>query len=625
MATYGASIPAKVFRQFGFVNYTRHGLAHVLARALDYVGMKFCDAIAPYNILDPANAESADAGHTTSGRAVIFVFDFPTTENFALRVTGEASDRLYRPCFVMSLTGCADATTSAGVAGAQITFQVAFRPDRTNFGLTDIVTNNFLRATPASFNGLADATSNSGSVNDLGRYFSMPNRANWRPYSGGSYAININTIQVRHLCVYLGPGGLMLCGGTNDQTQDKSGLFDLWNFIGFFGGERIPNRQRLPINDPELNRICPLMGVYPSSGSNAAWGSYGPTTGNAVTRLMAVQYSNRNSLTDAQEVSGRLYSLDMLDYRLGSLQVFPSVISPQIVANVPRNLLSPVVVVPGLGTEVSGPYPLGTYYPTTSDGAAVLQTWEDFYYAPSFRTSDASLTMGEITDPDTSIKWWGHWWNDHSASCAFKLGASYSTTATLPTKAYGTATVSTWDFSGVSVSSGVDVPAGAGIPSITNVTSFYSSGTVGAFAQVASNDYFESVISTATASQPSMDFVIDWPAGVDTNYQVELSFSAFLRGGQENNAAHTLTIEYESVTHSASTFVTIFTMQSAGANAGNASYNYTNRGTMRIPVGALTRDGKIRFRVRHIRTSTSGTNPETARFGGMSLSFKRWQ
>jgi hypothetical protein len=632
MATYGASIPAKVYRQLGYDVYTRHRLAHVLARALDYVGMRFLDALAPYNILDPSNAELNDPSHTVSTRAAIFLFDFPSTETFGLRFAGEGSDRAYRPVFVLSLGGAQDATTAVSVNGAIISFQVGFRPDVVNFGLSDIVTFNSLRNSPTNFNGLSDGAYTSGNIADLGRYFSMPSLANWRPHSGGSFTTTTSTLQVRHINVYLGPGGLMLCGGTNDQTQDKNGLFDLWNFWCFFGGERIPNRQKLPINDPELTRICPVIPCYGKTGANpgtadATWrisATYSPV-GTAAPQLLAVQTGARNSLADGQSAQAGLYALDLLDFRFASLSSFPTVVSPTIVANAPRNLLSPVIVRPLNGFETVGPGTTGKYYPVTDDGVYDLQTWEHLYYAANFRTSDASLSMGEVTDPDTGIKWWGHWWNDWTCACAFRLGASYDITGTLPTKSYGTATVHTWDFSGVSVVDGVNIPAGAGIPSITNVDFFFSSGSVGAWAQVASQDYFESSITTATASQPSMDFVIDWPAGVDQRRQIEVSFSAFLRGGQENNAAHTLTVEVESVYHNASTFLTIFTMQASGANAGNPSHNYTNRGTFRIPVGALGRDGKIRFRVRHIRTSTAGTNPETARFGGLSLSFRQWQ
>lgn len=628
MATYGASIPAKVFRQFGFVNYTRHGLAHVIARALDYVGMKFCDAIAPYNILDPANAESSDVSHTVNTRAAIFVFDFPTTETFSLRFSGEAADRLYRPCFVMSLTGAQDSAMGASVGGQLISFQVAFRPDRVNFSQSDLVTFNSLRASPAAFNGLADGSYNAGTICDVGRYFTMPSRTNWRPYSGGSYVTATNLLQVRHLCVYLGPGGLMLCGGSNDQTQDKSGLFDLWNTWVFFGGERIPNRQKLPINDPELTRICPAMQIFGNTSINATWrwsASYDPSTGGARVYGLAAQYADRNSLADGQVVAIDLNCLDLADLRFGQSASFPTLLSPQIVSNVPRNLLSPLVLNVYQGYETAGPGALGKYFPMTSDGVYSLNSWENCYYSPSFRTSDASLTMGEITDPDTGLKWWGHWWNDFTNACAFKLGATYDTTATLPTKSYGASTIHTWDFSGVSVTDGVDVPAGAGIPAITNVDFFFTSGAVGPWAQVASNDYFESSITTATISSPSMDFVIDWPAGVDMTYQVELSFSAFLRGGVENNANHTMFVEAEVPYANGSLYVTLFTMQAAGANAGNASYNYTNRGTFRLPVGSLGRDGKIRFRVRHVRAATAGTNPETARFGSLSLTFKKWQ
>lgn len=632
MATYGASIPAKVYRQLGYGVYTRHGLAHVLARALDYVGMRFLDALAPYNILDPANAESNDASHTVSGRAAIFVFDFPTSETFSLRFTGEVADRVYRPCFIMSLGGSQDTNTAINGNGVLISFHVGFRPDAGTFGLSDIVTFNSLRNLPASFNGLADGGYANGNVEDLGRYFSCPSLGNWRPYSGGSYTLTTATLQVRHITVYLGPGGLMLCGGTNDQTQDKTGLFDLWNLWCYFGGERIPNRQRLPINDPELTRICPVIAAFGRTGATPASGdatwretaTYSPV-GISRPVLLAVQYGTRNSLADAQAVYAGLYALDLLDLRFGAVSTFPSNLSPRIVSTVPRNLLSPLVIAPFGGFESTGPGATGKYYPHTDDGIYPLQTWEDMYYSPDFRTSDASLAIGEVTDPDTSVKWWGHWWNDWTCAVAFKLGASYDTTGTLPTKSYGTATVHTWDFSGVTVSDGVDIPAGAGIPSITNIDYFFTSGSVGAWAQVASQDYFESSIATATASQPSMDFVINWPAGVDQRYQIEVGFSAFLRGGQENNAAHSFEIQVESVSHNTSTFVTVFTMQSAGANAGNASYNYTDRGAFRIPVGALNREGKIRFRVRHIRTSTAGTNPETARFGGLSLSFKRWQ
>ncbi len=624
MATYGASIAPKVFRQTGYALYTRKGLAAQIARALDAVGMQFCDAIAPYNILDPTLSESSIGEASTE--AAVFVFDFPTTEYFSLRWTNEAADRQYRPCFVMT-TCAATNITSAASASNWLGFHLAFRPNQKNFSLTDITSFNSLRNSPTIFHGLAESGGGFTTL-DLGRQLGCPTMTSWKPYAAYALSNQLATMQVRNITAHLGPGGLFVSGGSNDQTQDKTGLFDLFNIVCFFGGERIPNRSKLSGSDPELPRFCPVMQLQAHTNNDVTWYDtrrQGPNDSRRVLSL-AVQQGTRNSLQDGQAVYTPLYALDLLDKRLGDIATFPTYVSPTIVSSVPRNLLSPVVVVPRLGFTTSSPAPTGNYYPMTADGAASLQTWEDFYYAPSFRTSDPQLAIGEVTDPDTSIKWWGHWINDCSAAVAYKLGSSYTFLSTLPTKSYGGTITSTWDFSNVTVVSGVDIPIGTGIQSITNVSYAYISGTTGAFAQVTgpNQDYFQSSIGL-TLSNPSAVFLFDYPSSVDELYQVEVTFSAFLRGGQENNVNHTLSLEYQTNTLDAATWQSFFSMQSAGANTGNASWNYTNRGTFRLRLGAVGTNGKVKFRVNCNRNSSSGTNPQLAQVGGISLVFKKWQ
>lgn len=643
MGTYGASIPAKVFRETTATQYTRSAFATRIARALDAVGMIFLDAIAPYNILDPSNAEDNRTGggsgpwtgnFAVNNAASIFLFDFPTTEYFELLWNLEASTRQYRPCIALVLGNNNNNDTSASVQSVNIGIHLVVRPNTNNFDLGNCYTFNRLRAAgPTSYVGLASSTTSNGGCVDLGRYLGMPNLTSWKPYSsyGGTPQ---SLLTVRSLCTYLGPGGLLIAAGTNSDAQDKTGLFDICNVVFPIAGERIPNRQKLSANDPELNRVCPVFQWFVKTSQTNTWYSSlnGPLS---ICRFVhpAVQYSSRNSVQDGQSAYCDMYSLDNLDYRSGTVATFPhSVVSPVVISGTARNILSPLVVTPGTGFTTVGPGQFGRYYNVSSDGTIGLGTWTDYYYAPSFRTSDPSLPIGEVTDPDTGIKWWGHWASDFSSSCAFKLGASYTSLSVLPTKSYGSPTTVPWDFTIPTITTGVDIPIQTGIPSITKVDYVNISGGVGLWAKNSSANTFNSTSTVGSSKSQAIQFEFDWPAGVDPSYQVEITFSAYLRGGIENNASYVLLLQFmtpndylqtTTLTDTAS-WSTLFTMQSAGTNTGNSSYNYTNRGTFRCAFGG-PRNGNGRIRLRFAANcSTGGSASNDARVGDISLIFKKW-
>lgn len=632
MPDFGASIPAKVYQRFGYVNYTRRELAQELARALDAVGMVFHEATSSWNILDPATNVSAYTDQT-NGQAGFFFFTFPTAETFERQAAGSAEIVQYKPCIVMVLGGGTDGVsyTQAVYPGVHIEFHLAmFRATDGAPSMANAIGFNTLRNAPTAMRGFHAATYSDAQAGDLNRYQSWPRLTYWKPYPGSAWTTVNQLLQVKSVTVHLGPGGLIIAGGAADNPADKANIASLFNYICVFGGKRVPNRARLPANDKELTRFCPVhewfAGVYDSTYFTSA---DGPRSRIRFVDLFA-QYGDRDSLADYQALYTEVHALDLFDQRYGTLGSFPTVISPRIIGGVARNILSPLVLVPRTGYETLTTTQ-GFFYPRTEDGVYDLQTWEDMYYTDTFRTSDPSLPLGENVDPDTGTKWWGHYLPVVANMCAYKLGASYDAMSTLPVRAYGTDVVHAYDFTNVTVVSGVANPVGNGLASAVTVTMVQISGSQGAFSKVAGQNYFESTFTSSYPHSVGMEFEIDLPAGIDSRWLPVVNVSAYLRGGRADTPAQCFA-QFDVRPNYAnnpgwSGWQTI--AYAAGSNTGHAMYTYAPRDPAALRAQSSNSDAsvfKIRFRISHYITSnTSVTYPQTFRVGDISLSFRRWQ
>ncbi len=627
MPDFGASIPPKVYQRFGYVDYSRRELAIEIARGLDAVGMQFHEATSTYNILDPSMATTSRPDNV-NGNCASFFFTFPTAETFERRPAGAAAVQ-YRPCLVMAMGGGMDSSSYIGPtrAAGHIHLSIAIFPADQPPSIQNIITFNTLRNSPTAWRGLYQDY-NDGSDMNLNRYISVPNHGSWKPYADSAMVNWVKPLQVKSLTIHLGPGGLIIAGGRADSPSDKTNISALFNYICVFGGKRIPNRARLPVNDPELSRVCPVLEWYAYTGGEATWGTVtGPTSTMRFVNLFA-QYDTRDSLADGQGVYTYAYALDLADNRFGAISTFPSIISPRTIAGVARNVLSPVVLRPLTGYEGSDAN-YGYFYPRTSDGVYDLTSWEDMYYTDTFRTTDPSMPVGENTDPDTGDKWWGHYLTDASCMCAYKLGASYTAMSTLPVRSYGADVVHTYDFTNITVVSGQQIPAGAGIATPVTVTYTQAQGSLGTFTKPAGQNYFTSDIPYSnTAHAPCIEFEIDLPPGIDTRWVPVFNSSGFLRGGTMDNATYNyVNLEYYPnwlnnpgwggiVTH----------LFASGANTGHASYNYAVL-PPRMLSGAHANNSpatyKLRFRFRHYYYQYQ---PLVGfRLGDISISFRRWQ
>lgn len=569
MSEYGQSIPTKIYREFVRVDATRAMLWDRLFRMLEAVGML---PVHPQNHgLLGFGADGGAFNYTleNSDNAAILsrrmaFFDFPTTEY--LTINGVQ----YRPFIYMTTGdgGNASYVTSA-YEGNQIMLNHGLRRNTAQWSQDDVITWNKSMGRTA-YNGFMQGDANASTYDNE---FSglNPATSNWKTYSAYVHASYTLLHTVQHWFAYLGPSGLVIALGSADSTnaQNKSTLFDIMNGLFLFGGARIPNRARMPIADVNLNRIDPIVTIpcYESGGFHNA-------NGDPYFNALAVGFDLKNSIADGQSVYGRIANLDNIDRPFSTLpsQLRP-VPSPRVVGSVGRHILSRMIYMITNGYEVAGiDY---SYCPVDVDYNTTVNLWEDCWCCPEVRFTDNRAPIGLYTDPDTGVQWHLHYWNYRDVGVALKAVAPTVLSA-LPSRAYGSEQTYPMDITGSSIAAGELVTAAVlcASPRLLAVHQQLTTNNAQRWQVTPGENYMEQSCGAFAASQGCVYFAADLPAGETLTKRWQIQFDAYVRGGLENNDSYTLRMDVYDLIRS---WVNVYKLQSAGANAGNAAYNYASR------------------------------------------------
>ena len=246
MSEFGQALTPKTFHRREVRAYTKLGFTELICKALLEVGMKPIPSWDSYDIYDPANAEKPV---DVNGTDLAFWFDFPDSSTFVLNGV------LYRPCVAISASVQADPTGFAhGNVGEVWGIKLCYRrgdrlvkSDVRNLSYYRGNTNRQGLGTFGEFNFIHWTY-------EAGSFYYDPT---WRPYAS---FVNVNYAPkyLNNIFVHLGPAGLVVLAGTGDGTR-KSDFANVIAWTAVFAGSRIPGRARVPLQDPNLSRIDPVM------------------------------------------------------------------------------------------------------------------------------------------------------------------------------------------------------------------------------------------------------------------------------------------------------------------------------------------------------------------------------
>jgi hypothetical protein len=621
MATFGQSIPVKILEMTTQETHSRQSFVRKLIRALVSVGMVFHAAPTAdgWSLLDTTLDDATDRFGQSTGR--VFIFTYPTSETFDRVVSYNGTDYTvpYKPCLCLCVSAWVDTSARSSLnsdmnvylePGAIPAGDVGPFVYARQFALLDVMNDNAFRnvANQAGMGG--NYTHNLVVRNTFttvlaaGRTGRRAGIDNWAPYGTGTGS-KTALLTTRYWYLYLGPGGLYIQVGSSNEVGSDLRL-DVLNTAFIFAGQRIANRAA--VSDPNVRHVCPVL-AWDMSADTTLQESNG-IAGAVRLRSLYVRRSNKlapssdprtyDSAANGEDVASYVYAIRRLDrrYNDNSHWMRPFDESPKLVGGVGTSVLDRLMLADNYGlnglTSAARPGDVQWFdaaYGTTQN--TLSATWDAFWYIPGVRVTDAIIPAGEFTNPSTSDVWIARRAYATPATLCF-LANSPTRLSAFPTNwttTSGTQTF-TYNFTGYTARNSAPTSAqplpsgcaattgtpnsGSGLASPVYDIENFLSGTTGTWAVVGGQNYWQSVVSTVT-SQPALQMYFDIPSGADTTYDLKLSFSASLRGGVENNATYTLYFQVFDV--AANGWYTMFTMQSAGANAGNASYTYTNRGS----------------------------------------------
>lgn len=644
MSAYGQSIPAKAYLEYTTLSLTRQAFVNRICRMMDAVGMVYLESMElgrrtmanTTNLLDPANAEvhANASGFATS----LLAFDYPTSETFVIK--GIA----YRPFVYIALDGQALAATASEaymirqvnvrhglrLAGPVFDWSACLNWNKLT-GLTDMA--GFLpSASQNTTYGMAGHTTPPYTDIHSGMGAAL---ASWKISSSDATTPSAVLLTATRWFAYLGPAGFVLSVGSGDATaaQDKSSAFNIMNVMFLFGGARLPNRARAIGVDYNINRIDPIIFI-PAYASASRYDAEG-----RMYHLLAVQHDLKSSVTDGQPVYCRLYNFDNADAYLSPepnrrVQMRP-IPSPRLVNGAGRHVLSRVVCLPVTGYTLFGAQ--YSYCPYDDDYNISLHTWADAFTPLSVRFTDNRAPFGLLTDPDTGIPWWIHYWNAADTGIAL-LATGLTQISTLPTRAYGAATSYAFATIPGPLPAVTTVGQIASSPSALYAYLRYNSGTTGQWTLSGNN--LTSTILAATTSEPVVRLEFDLPAG-DVGDRWMLQFDASLRGGTENSASMPLSVDvYDNFRLSGTIagWTSIATYLPAGVNTGHSSYTFSTRTTVPLRIGpsgantdtsygaasTIVSGTRLIVQFRLAKSATGGTDL-VATIGNFVLLRSRWQ
>lgn len=644
MSAYGQSIPAKVYLEYTTLSLTKQAFVNRICRMMDAVGMVYLESMElgrrtmtnTTNLLDPANSEVHF--NASSYATSLLAFDYPTSETFTIKGVS------YRPFVYIALDGQALASTaSESYFARQVCVRHGLRVAGAVFDWSACLNWNKLVArtdmagflpNPAQNQTYGMESHTTPPYTDLHSGMGAA-LATWKFSTSDATTPSGTLLTATRWFAYLGPAGLVLSVGSGDASaaQDKSSAFNIMNVMFLFGGARLPNRARAIGVDYNLNRIDPII-FTPAYANTSRTNTEG-----RLYHLLAVQYDLKSSIVDTQPAYCTLLNFDNADALVAPepnkrTQMRP-IPSPRLVNGVGRHVLSRIVCLPISGYTTGGTQ--YSYCPTDDDYNITLHTWADAFTALSVRLTDNRAPFGLLTDPDTGVPWWIHYWNAADAGVAL-LASGLTQISSLPTRSYSASTTYTFASIPGPLPAVTTVGQIASSPSALYAYLRYNSGSTGQWTLSGNN--LTSTILAGSVSVPVVRLEFDLPAG-DVGDRWMLQFDASVRGGTENSASMVLSVDVFDNFRTGGTiagWTSVATYVPAGVNTGHANYTFATRTAVALRIGpsgvnadtsysaasTVVSGSRLIVQFRVDKSATGGTDLVTT-IGNFALVKSRWQ
>lgn len=389
--SYGQSIPAKVVWDKTVRRVTRAAYCHAMAKALVAAGMKFLPCVSEYDFLDAKNEEGE---HDAGGQyAMNAFFDFPTSETFTVNAIQ------YRPLLGMRYSGeTHNPNVVNGLGMEAVVFELLVRrADRLDGA--DFRSYIYFRYSSNYF-GMGGSTEAWPAALDGAAFFDASwlasNRLEWASWPT-LYAHRPRTIG--NIFVYLGPGGLTICTGSDPGV---SGFSSVHACAFVFYGSRIPGRARNPLNDPNFTRINPVVSL-PFRTTDTEFLTT-PGDYHRAGFVLGCQYDLQIPPQNVDPIYFYQYNLENVDKAAFSDLYTTVRRSPRVVNGFGRHILAPMVGFPNARRALSTEFYSAVNLDISTTRAS--PPWEDFFYAPNMRFTDGTAPIGNYEDPVTLTNWW---------------------------------------------------------------------------------------------------------------------------------------------------------------------------------------------------------------------------
>jgi hypothetical protein len=551
MTAFGQNIIPTIYEDNTFRAFSKAGFLSHLVRALQTVGMVPLTGLWPFDPI--ANPEFP----IQEGNIYLFPFDFPDDGG---TLTFNVSGTLWRPC-VIALCGHGneDLETNPTRLETTILVELCIRLDGAP-SVDNMYAMARSRGGSAGLAGMGAPTSSHGSVypNQQGHEVQ---KADWLPYAG-SAAGNQATLPVGHWFAYLGPAGLHVYVGSNDN---RPAFGDIMSWASIFSGARIPGRAKPVLEDSNLSRINPTIPMFWFTADGTEGGALGTAGRNFWdTGVSAFQSQIRPKIHRMQAdlkftavpVDGWLFNLENVEYPFFPLYEPDTRPSPRVISGGGGgHILGRAVLVPdSLETDPTDKY--GPILPELS-ASEVRPQFEDTFDCPGFRFCDVVAPIGLHTDPNTLLDWYlvPTYNSNQLVGLLQENGSIVGALASIILTAAGS-------------DSYTMAPNGWAGPFPTSVTITETGTATGIWSDDPPNDRQMFSVPNLTGTK---DYHVQWDIALsgsdpdDTLYQI--SYSAFNRddpqgGSNPSEGENDLTFEY----FFNASWIVVHTIECAGAN-----------------------------------------------------------
>ena len=590
MTEYGQTIPPKWFQDRTVQSFTKAGFARYLHRALVAVGMLPIRLVNPLGDVEQASmdefTEIPIQAQTGSAEGAFWFYDFPTSETHSI------NGITYRPCIALSAVQHITTGLNQSV-GECVGFHLYYRrADR-------VLINDFQNLARLHINS---SYFGMGSYNDSITTFWQANDGaytqlwNWKPSTTTGDANHQTLLSVAAVDVILGKGGLLIQVGNGQTKTDNNNIL---NVLYAFGGARIPDRKRVPSSDGNLNLVMPVMLLDFVTTNVTHYYTSNPLS--LKSYILGMQH---DLLFTTQAVRAHIYNQENIERPIFPFSETITKDSPRSISGIGRHILNRLIYISY--NHFSNGLFFGPLNPAISN--ATVPTWEDCWTFPGVRAADNTAPVGEYVDPTSNVNWWLFRAPNLSGQMAVDVEGATKITVLPTPPTY----VQTFDTS-VAINT-----AFAAAPN-TLTLSWVLGGSLNWTAVPGNNEM--TLTGTLNAGQSAnADLLISGFEADAADAAFDVYFEAYARqasGGTPGNWFNHLLVQIQHPVND-TTFLTPYALQNAGSISGHGSFNYAQRGPVRLV--RRTSSGALLVRFNAVFNSGSGV---TKQFGVRNIRIVR--